>query len=58
MLMRDFLAMGGYALWVWSAYALTVIVMAGNVLAASGRLRRVMARMHVLVRRNIKGNLS
>jgi heme exporter protein D len=57
-MMRDFLAMGGYALWVWSAYALTVIVMAGNVLAASGRLRGVLTRMHRLARRSNKGSRS
>lgn len=43
--MRDFFGMGGYALWVWSAYALTVAVMLANVVAARGRLRRTLARL-------------
>lgn len=30
----EFLNMGGYALYVWSAYAITMVVLAGNLVAA------------------------
>lgn len=45
MTMTDFLDMGGYALWVWSAYGLTVLVMVANVILARSRLRRSTARL-------------
>ncbi len=45
MTMTDFLDMGGYALWVWSAYGLTVLVMLANVILARSRLRRSTARL-------------
>lgn len=50
--MREFFAMGGYALWVWSAYVLTVVVMVSNVLAARRRLRDSLARMRRQVERS------
>ena len=37
--MAQFLAMGGYAEWVWSAYGVAVLVLAGNVIAAGRRYR-------------------
>jgi heme exporter protein D len=38
----QFLAMGGYAAFVWPAYAVTFIVLIGNVIAASRSHRRAM----------------
>jgi heme exporter protein D len=37
----DFLQMGGYALYVWSAYGLTVLVLSGVLLSALRRHRRL-----------------
>jgi heme exporter protein D len=36
--MMEFLAMGGYAAYVWSAYGLTLLVFIGNVAWARRRL--------------------
>jgi heme exporter protein D len=51
----EFLAMGGYAQWVWSAFGLTVIVLVVNVLAAGRRYRQAVenlrGRMDQLKRR-------
>lgn len=44
--MSEFLYMGGYAFYVWSAYAVTVAVLVANVVlpvAALRRLRRSLA---------------
>ena len=38
--LTEFLAMGGYAKFVWPAYGLVVIVLGGLALAAIRRLRR------------------
>lgn len=43
--MAHFLAMGGYAQWVWSAFGLTVIVLIGNVIAASRRYGHAVERL-------------
>jgi heme exporter protein CcmD len=43
--MSDFLWMGGYAQWVWSAYAVTLAVLAGNLIAAGRRYRRTVERL-------------
>jgi heme exporter protein D len=46
--MRDFLAMGGYASFVWSAYAVAATVLAGlslHSLAAYRRCQRELARL-------------
>jgi heme exporter protein D len=40
--MREFLHMGGYAPWVWSAMALTLVVLVANVVAAGRRYRRML----------------
>jgi heme exporter protein D len=45
---RDFLAMGGYASFVWPAYAVAAIVLAGlglHSLAAYRRCQRELARL-------------
>ena len=43
--MREFLAMGGYAPWVWSAFSLTVVVLAANVIAAGRRYRQAIDKL-------------
>jgi heme exporter protein D len=50
--MIDFLAMGGYAAYVWSCFALTAVVLAWNVLAArrSHAAARRLARHRVAAR--------
>jgi heme exporter protein D len=37
---RQFMAMGGYGTFVWSSYAVAVVVMVGLVLASRRSLRR------------------
>ena len=39
--MKEFLAMGGYGVYVWSAYAIVAVVMYANVVAAKLRRKRV-----------------
>ena len=39
--MVEFLAMGGYAFYVWSAYALVAIVLIGNAVVPWQRHRRL-----------------
>lgn len=39
---REFIAMGGYGLYVWSAYGLSAALLIANVLAAIRRERRVL----------------
>lgn len=41
--MVDWLAMGGYGFYVWSAYGLVLSVMAGNVIWSAYRKRKVFA---------------
>ncbi len=51
---REFLEMGGYALYVWGSYGLTVVVLAGVLLAPLLRhhhLRRDIARQERRARR-------
>lgn len=43
--MRDFLAMGGYAQWVWSAFGLAAAVLIYNFVGARRRYRRALARL-------------
>lgn len=40
--MKEFLAMGGYAAYVWTAYGLTAIVMGLNVWLAQRRYRQAL----------------
>ena len=40
--MNDFLAMGGYARWVWSAFGLTAVVLFANVVVARASYRRTL----------------
>ncbi len=43
--LADFFAMGGYAFYVWSAYAVTLLVMLANLWLASNNRRRIVARI-------------
>jgi heme exporter protein CcmD len=45
----EFLSMGGYAVYVWSAYGLTVIVIVWNIIGA----RRLLARSREEARRRL-----
>lgn len=39
--MKEFLAMGGYGVYVWSAYAIVAAVICANVAAARLRRKRI-----------------
>jgi len=41
--LSHFLSMGGYAMFVWPAYAITLVVLVGNVMAARASHRRALA---------------
>ena len=41
----DFLAMGGYALYVWGSYALTLAVLIGEIVALVMRRRGLVERL-------------
>jgi len=41
----DFIAMGGYAPWVWSAFGLALVVIVANLLAADRRYRDAVRRL-------------
>ena len=41
--LHEFLTMGGYAGYVWPAYAVTAVVMIANALLPLGRLKRIKA---------------
>ncbi len=43
--MTEFLAMGGYAIYVWPSFALTAIVMLANLFAALTRRKKVIAML-------------
>ncbi|MDO1527446.1 heme exporter protein CcmD [Fulvimonas sp. R45] len=43
--MRDFLAMGGYAAYVWPAYAVFFLVLAADWLAPALRRRRLLREL-------------
>jgi heme exporter protein D len=49
--MRDFLAMGGYAQWVWSAFGLAVVVLVVNVVMARRRYRDTVRRLRLRMNR-------
>lgn len=46
-MMQEFFAMGGYALWVWSAFGLTVVILIANIIAAGRRYRQAVERLQV-----------
>ncbi|MEL6200045.1 MAG: heme exporter protein CcmD [Pseudomonadota bacterium] len=43
--MLEFLAMGGYALYVWSAFGVTLVVLAGNWWFARRRHAQIIATL-------------
>ena len=45
----DFFAMGGYALYVWGAYALTMVVMVSEVVLLVLRRRSLIERLRRIV---------
>lgn len=47
----EFLAMGGYAAYVWTAYGITLLVLVLNVAAARQRLRGALRRARELAGR-------
>jgi heme exporter protein D len=57
--LTDFLAMGGYAVFVWPAFALTAVVMIGLLVSTLRRLRaneRMLAQMQAAApRRDRRG---
>lgn len=46
--MKEFLNMGGYAIFVWSSYAIVVLVMYGNVIAAKMQRKRIINELQEL----------
>ncbi len=42
MTLAEFLHMGGYGFYVWSSYALTLVVLAANLISALRRHRRLL----------------
>ena len=49
--MREFLDMGGYAAWVWSAFGLTAVVLVANVIAAERRYRQAIGKVRARMER-------
>ena len=43
--LHEFLTMGGYAGYVWTAYGVATVVMIANAVAPVGRLRRIKAEI-------------
>ena len=43
--LHEFLTMGGYAAYVWPAYAVAAVVMIANAVLPSGRLKRLKAEI-------------
>jgi heme exporter protein D len=43
--MKEFFAMGGYAFYVWSSYAISAVVLIGTVWAARHRHKEQLARI-------------
>ena len=53
--MSEFVAMGGYAKYVWPAFGITAIVLMVNLLAARRQLRQIRERLQLrLVRQSGK----
>ncbi|MGZ5094906.1 MAG: heme exporter protein CcmD [Burkholderiales bacterium] len=45
---NDFLGMGGYGVYVWGSYGVTLLVMVGEIIAVRRRSRAAEARVHRL----------
>ena len=48
----DFLSMGGYAFYVWSAYGITAVVLIASILAPLRQRRRLLADLRRRARRD------
>jgi heme exporter protein CcmD len=56
--MSEFLSMGGYAAFVWPAYAVTFLAVFVNIWSARRALRRARARAHAQRRLGVAGEPS
>ncbi|AGA90149.1 heme exporter protein CcmD [Thioflavicoccus mobilis 8321] len=52
--MKEFLAQGGYAFYIWGAYGMTALLLAIEVVVLARRRRTILARLGRLVR--MRGN--
>jgi len=52
----QYLAMGGYGLYVWTSYATAALVLVYNLLSARRRTRQVRKQLQELARLNRAGN--
>lgn len=52
----QYLAMGGYGLYVWTSYATAALVLVYNLLSARRRARQVRKQLQELARLNRAGN--
>jgi len=52
----QYLAMGGYGLYVWTSYAVAALVLVYNLLSARRRTRQVRKQLQELARLNRAGN--
>jgi heme exporter protein D len=43
--MQEFLQMGGYAIYVWPAYAMAAVVMVANIVQPNRRLKRLLVEL-------------
>ncbi len=46
--MKEFFAMGGYAFFVWTSYAIVAFLMVANVIAARMKYKRILKDMKEL----------
>ena len=56
--MSDFLAMGGYAQFVWSAFGVTALVLVANILAARKRFRVTLENLSIRAARQDNRGMS
>ncbi len=49
---ENFVAMGGYGVFVWGSYAVAVAVIAAEILALRGRRRRALAEAQRVIHSN------
>lgn len=52
--MKEFLNMGGYALYVWGSYGIATVLLIVNVLVPMARHRQLMSRRARQTRRQVK----
>ena len=56
--MSDFLAMGGYAQFVWSAFGVTAFVLVANIFAARKRFRVTLEHLSIRAARQENRGMS